>query len=132
MTHDDPAVEMLRSFERPTPPPALEARTLAAAGLALRAAPESDLWERVWSSRPLRLLWATTLLALLAGHAAVSLREWRDGGAPPLSATRREKLPPEVATIADLPAITLSGVAWESGGERTPARAGHAVEETRQ
>jgi hypothetical protein len=122
MQHDDPVRALLHGLERPAPPPELETRTLAAAGAALRVSREADVWERVWSSRPLRLVWATSLLALLAGHAALSLRAALEGGARPTLAAARAELPAELRRIAELPPITLSG-AWDPADEpgREPA-----------
>lgn len=64
---DDP----LRRLRPPTAPPALRARVLAAANRA-GDRPPLAAWERavdrLWASWPLRLAWAATVLALLAGH----------------------------------------------------------------
>ncbi len=135
MQHDDLVHALLHGLERPAPPPELEARTLAAAGAALRVSREADFWELVWSSRPLRLLWATSLLVLLAGHVALSVRAALAGGAPPAAAPSRGDLPPEVARLTDLPPIALSAVAWEPGDGSTAGLAGQLpsrIEEVRR
>jgi len=120
MSHDDPVRTLLAGLRPPAPPPELEARALAAAGRALRARPAPDAWERAWASRPLRLAWTAAVLALLAGHAVLFLRPGADAVS---RVAGRDRLPAEVATVAELPPIVLSAAAFEPAGGAAAAPA---------
>ncbi|MGV8040342.1 MAG: hypothetical protein AB2L07_09765 [Thermoanaerobaculaceae bacterium] len=128
MNPDDPVRTLLGGLERPAPPAELEGRTLAAAARALAERTAPDLWERLWSNHVLRLAWATAVLALAAGHVALSVYQ-RVATRPAATATRPE-LPPEVARIAALPPIDLSNLPGEPGAQ--PAPAAGTQKETRQ
>lgn len=128
MNPDDPVRTLLGGLERPAPPPELEGRTLAAAAQALAEPPVPDLWERLWSSHALRLAWATALLALTAGHVALSA--YQSVAMRPAASASRPELPPEVARIAALPPIDLSNLPSEPGVQ--PAPAAGTQKETRQ
>ena len=115
MSHDDPVLELLQGLAPPAPPPELEGITLADAGSALRQRRTPDAWERAWASRPLRVAWMTALVALIAGHVLLSLRPDPVAVASGARAVGRDRLPAEIATMADLPRIVLSTAAFESG-----------------
>jgi hypothetical protein len=70
---DPVADRLLRGLEPPQPPPALRAKTLAAARdwIAIGAAP--DVWSRIWNHHRLRMAWAASVVLLLAGHVLVTL-----------------------------------------------------------
>ena len=63
---------LLPGLEPPPPPADLRVRTLAAARERMAAAPEPDLWWRIWNNRVLRLAWAAAVVFLVAGHVVVS------------------------------------------------------------
>lgn len=128
MKPDDPVRTLLDGLERPAPPPELEGRTLAAASRALGEPALPDLWERLWSSHGLRLVWATAVLALAAGHVALSV--YQSVATRPAASASRPELPPEVARIAALPPINLSTVPGEPGA--LPALAAGTQKETLQ
>jgi hypothetical protein len=135
MSHDDPVRTVLAGLRPPAPPPEVEARVLAAAGRALRQRRAPDAWGRAWRSRPLRVAWVTALLALLAGHVLLSLRPGTAVTPRGAWTADRERLPAEVATVAELPAIALSAAAFEPGdsGAVTPAaRPSGPTEEVRR
>ncbi len=119
MKPDPPVHTLLEGLERPAPPPELEARTLATASRALGEPALPDLWERLWSSHALRLAWATAVLALAAGHVALSA--YQAAAARPTTSASRPEVPPEVARIAALPPINLSTVPGEPGALPAPA-----------
>ena len=66
--------DLLGSLELPEAPSGLKERAVSsAAGAMTRRAAGDDVWTRLWHSRPLRLAWAASVAALLAGHLVVSL-----------------------------------------------------------
>jgi hypothetical protein len=70
---NDPVVERLFEGLQPAPPPSeLRAKALQAARRQAAAGHDEDLWSRLWHHRGLRLAWAGSVIALLAGHIAVS------------------------------------------------------------
>ena len=123
MRHDDPVRTLIRGLAPPAPPEALEVRTLAAAGCELRVRREPDLWERAWASRAVRRAWVTSVVVLLAGHAALTVRVGFGGGARRARADEPARLPAEIAQLADLPPIVLSAAAWESASGAVPGPA---------
>jgi hypothetical protein len=105
----------------PGPPDDLRRRTLDRATRALGGTGrERDGWTRLWESRPARLVWAASVLALTLGHFILPI----GGGSPsnagsrsaapapgptPMTATRDAPEPDELAAIADLPKLSLEG-----------------------
>jgi hypothetical protein len=65
---------LLAGLEPPPPPAGLRVRAVAAARERMAAAPDPDLWLRIWNHRGLRLAWAAAVVLLLAGHVLVSSR----------------------------------------------------------
>jgi hypothetical protein len=58
---------------RPTgPPPQVRDEVLSAATAAMARQPVADLWDRLWSNRPLRLAWAAAAALLVVGHVAIT------------------------------------------------------------
>lgn len=119
MTRDDRIGSMLSGLEPVAPPEELKTRTLAAASRALAEPPMPDLWERLWASRPLRLAWATSMLALLGGHLLLSVSQ-RLATPPPPELAAGAGLPAELATIATLPSIDPAAVSWEADADAVP------------
>jgi hypothetical protein len=131
MNHDDPVRTLLAGLCPPELPQALEVQVLRAAGRALRERRTPDVWERAWASRPLRLAWVAAVLALLAGHAMLSLRPGPDAGSGAW-ATGRDRLPAEVVMVAELPPIVLSTAAFETAGGGAAAPATRPVGRTEE
>jgi len=131
VTRDDHLRVMLSGLEPVAPPRELEARTLAAARRALAEPPTLDLWERMWASRPLRLAWATSVLAILGGHLLLSLAQWL-AAAPPTAIAAQSELLAEVATIATLPSIDPATVSWEPDADVVPAAPGRSLTDPTQ
>ena len=104
--------ETLRRIDPRGAPPGLRARALAAARTARRHPRHSDIWSRIWVSRPLRLAWAASLTAVLAAHLALSVRgapsldrsTGIDGGAFLIASTVTDD---ELRSLVDLPDIAL-------------------------
>ena len=70
----DPSVDrLMEGLEPPHPPPGLRAKALAAARERLEVSAVPDVWSRIWHHRGLRLAWAASVLALLAGHILATL-----------------------------------------------------------
>lgn len=67
----DPVTRMLSDLEPESPPPALRGRALARAQQAWDSSAVPDRWRQIWESRPLRLAWATAVVALLAANLVV-------------------------------------------------------------
>jgi hypothetical protein len=90
--------DFLRGMEPPPVPASLRERVLAEARHATPL--DTGLVDRLWTNRPLWLGWAGVVLALLAGHASLSL----GGSSPPLTAG---KDPGEPAMDLGLPEAAL-------------------------
>ena len=61
---------LFRDLHPERPPAELRTRALTAAAEALER--ESNIWTRLWSSRPVRLAWAAAVVLLIGGHLAVA------------------------------------------------------------
>ncbi len=95
----------------PAPPPTeTRHRALAAARAAkvLGTEPE-DAWSRLWRSRPVRLAWAATVVALLLAHALLSVRGPAPAGVSvsPAHLANQAEAEAELAAIAELPPLRL-------------------------
>jgi hypothetical protein len=55
----------------PAPPSELRSRVLAAARTVAAEEMTADLWTRIWENRWLRVIWATSVVALVVGHVAL-------------------------------------------------------------
>ncbi len=74
MSNRDQLIDSLfRDLETPSLPSELRNRTLEPALEALRQDQVTDIWSRIWSSRPIRLAWTASLSALVLGHLGLSL-----------------------------------------------------------
>ncbi len=67
--------EMFRGMESPALPDDLRGRVFSAVRGAMPS-PKPTLVDGLWGSRRLRFAWAGLVLALLAGHASLSLEAW--------------------------------------------------------
>ena len=66
---NDPIHQFLGLIKQPDPPGSLREQTLSIAVETMREpAGERDFWTTIWESRPLRLAWAATVVALLAAN----------------------------------------------------------------
>lgn len=72
--HHPKGREPLAGFKPPPPPDDLRAQTLARARRAMERPRVRDRWRELWESRPLRLVWAAAVAALVAANLAVSAR----------------------------------------------------------
>jgi hypothetical protein len=102
----------------PGPPDGLRRQVLDRATQALGQEPAHDRWARLWESRPARLAWAASILALAVGHlllpAGASQGARLAQGAPPASAPATAVRTDagqddELSVIADLPKLSLEG-----------------------
>lgn len=59
---------LTKGLEPPLPPAWLRDLAIAGATPALARPVPPDPWRRIWESRPARLAWAATVLALVAGN----------------------------------------------------------------
>jgi hypothetical protein len=110
MKRDDTLERLLAGLEPAMPPDDLRSRALAAARTAMaREVERVDLWSQLWSSQPLRLAWATTMVALIAGHVMLSVPNRTPKTAPDapflVAGIFHEK---ELADLARLPRIVAN------------------------
>lgn len=115
MKRDDELHALLTPLEPPDPPPGLRERTVRAVTAALREPAPLDPWDRLWLSRRLRAAWATSVLALLAGHVLVSLHSRTAATTMAGAASAIAAEDPELRGPASLPRIDLD--AHPLGGE---------------
>lgn len=128
--NENPIDHRLAGAAPPEPPERLRATALAAAERAWNERP--DLWTRLWESRPLRVAWAATVLALVASHAGLSIADRRAAAREQAAAapTRSpERLPavvvspalPDLGEVADVLRLRITRIQWT--GEGSPPRA---------
>lgn len=65
---------LIEGLEPPRAPTGLRTRVLAAARDHMETS-SRDPWSRIWRHRGIRLVWAATVVLLLAGHAIVAPRK---------------------------------------------------------
>jgi hypothetical protein len=97
---------LLNGLELPVPSKELRDRALTAARAAGGTSSDSDLWNRLWTSPPLRLAWAASVAGLVLAHLALSLPARRTGPsrAGPLL-TAGVVADTELAEVVELPRI---------------------------
>lgn len=101
---------LFAGLEPASPPTGTRDRALAAARAAeVGAVVAEDRWTRLWQSRPARLAWAATVVALLLAHAVLSIAGAVHGGRPALPApvAGLSEDEPALAVIAELPPLRL-------------------------
>jgi hypothetical protein len=122
MKHDHDVDRLLGPLQAPDPPSELRARSVEAASKVLAETVKTDVWTRLWRNRPLRLVWATSVLALLAGHLLVTLDHRTVKAAaqtPPTQAAPTQD--PDLRAIAALPRIDLDAAPIEGGRTAPPS-----------
>jgi hypothetical protein len=98
-------------LEVPGPPPKLRDRALGAGIDALQRDPASDVWERLWHSRPLRMAWSLSVVILAAAHLVIGPIGGAASRTPPITvASSGEALGAELEEIARLPRIDRAAV----------------------
>lgn len=91
----------------PAPPTHLERRVLEAARRAMRSAPTETIWDRLWSSKPLRAAWALATAGLLIAHVSISLPDRSKSSVAESRALDRDE-PAELREWLDLHAFDIS------------------------
>ena len=99
---DDP----LAGLRPPRAPRELESSVLAAASRALDEPPPT-IWNRLWSSRPLRLGWSVATLVLLLAHLGLSVAPFGSPGSRQARSMPGNALR-ELNDILDVPAVEIS------------------------
>jgi len=120
-----PSTQLFAGMQPPGPPPGLRPDVLASATAALEEEPPMDRWAQLWHSRPLRLAWAATVLALVGANLAIT-------EAPAPSSARAAgsflrslaEADAEVAEIARLPRLQLDARSLAAALLGSPSRAG--------
>lgn len=105
-------LERLDGLRPPDPPAELRGQVVAAAAAALASGAGADIWTRLWTSRPLRLAWGATVVALVLAHVVVTPRSRltaRHNQVP--AAVSAPHFDGELAEIARLPQIDPSALA---------------------
>jgi hypothetical protein len=100
-------------LQPPAPPAELRRRVFAAARAAMTRDRAADPWLRLWTSRPLRVVWAVVVVGLIGGNLLVGAdsRSALPGSAlPAVAAVGRSD---ELAEIADLGRLTAELPGWE-------------------
>ncbi len=97
----------------PIPPVELRARALQVARTAMTENRRDDFWSRLWSSRPIRLAWASSVAVLIFGHVVIGI-----GTPPGTTHTIRPVMATaamhdELAEIIDVRRLTIELPGWE-------------------
>lgn len=104
---------MREGLAPPVPPAELRVRTLSEARAAMTVNGRDDIWVRLWRSQPIRLIWATSVAALLFGHIVIG------AGVPsgPADTIRpvmaAAAIRDELAEVIDVERITIEVPGWE-------------------
>jgi hypothetical protein len=122
----------LAGLDTPTPSPDLRRRTLTEARLALARSRRPDIWERLWSSRGLRLAWATSLAALIVGHVLLSSSVVPEATPPANRPSLTATLDPELRAELALQKIHITKRAdfWLGSALAVPQHAPSTTKET--
>ena len=124
---------ILETSRPPHPPPELRHRTLHSASEAMNPPPVWDRWTRIWDSRPLRLVWAVTVIILIAANVLIPAGPKQSPATPPayLFPYDRNSTDVELRGIAsferlDLNPRMLSEVIAATGPPRTTPRSNNS------
>jgi len=118
------AEPLFSSLQPPVPPPVLRSRVLVAARAALTDGHAPDFWDRLWTSRPVRLAWAAAVLGLAVGHLAISGRDPRQLAETALPVSSIAVNHGELAELAELGRLTTELPGWEIAATRNDERIG--------
>ena len=116
MSHD-PVDRFLAELGPSEPPASLRHKSLARAEQAWVQPTAPDRWRQVWESRPLRLAWTGTVLALVVANVTVP----RAGAPRPaaVATTNRENGSPELQDAVSLPRLRMEYVVFDVAGGTT-------------
>jgi hypothetical protein len=103
----DGSERLFPGLKVPEPPEDLRRHVLTRASQALDSRPRRDLWERIWESRPARLAWGGSVLALVICHFVVPVGDGGPAREPSTLARTGSDDQQELAVIADLPRLSL-------------------------
>lgn len=115
----DPVTRLLSNLKPPEPPASLRASTLSRATRAWVRPATPDRWRQVLESRPLRLAWATTVVALVAAHLALSTRpehKLAPTAGPEVAASAAQDR--ELREVVELPRLREAYVALDAASAR--------------
>jgi hypothetical protein len=108
MSKQAPLIDsLLGDLDTPEPPSELRNMVLQATAETLNRAPATDIWTRIWESRPLRLAWVATVSVLIAGHLAVTVVQPQPEQAA-LTASNSTEIDQELNEIVQLPRLRLA------------------------
>jgi hypothetical protein len=93
----------------PGPPEDLRQQVLSRARQAAESGPRRELWARLWESRPVRLAWGASVLALVVCHVAIPVGDARPPKEAPTQAHASVDDHEDLAVIADLPKLSFDG-----------------------
>ena len=99
--------QLFSGLKVPEPPEELRHQVLSRAGQVLEGRPRRDPWTRIWESRPARLAWITSVLALTVWHVAVPVGDSGAGGDRATSTGRASEIQEDFAAITNLPRLSL-------------------------
>ena len=91
----------------PEPPEDLRRQVLSRARQAPERGPRHDLWARIWESRPARLAWGASVLALAVCHFVVPVGDAGPAREQSTLARTGSDDHEEMTDIVDLPRLSL-------------------------
>ena len=104
----DPITRLLSALEEPEPPQKLRERSLARALATWGRPPVADPWSHLWHSRPLQLVWAATVVVLVAANVAFRVGpQARPRTVAPAATSRDQAGFKELQAIVELPRVRL-------------------------
>ena len=106
MTGQSDRHDPLAGLRPPGAPGELATAVLTAATRALQE-PSPTIWNRLWTSRPLRLGWSVATVALVLAHLGVSVAPFGSPGSRQARGATGNALR-ELNDVLDLPAVEIS------------------------
>jgi hypothetical protein len=92
----------------PRVPDDLERRVLDAAARAADEPQQPTLWDRLWTSKPLRAAWGLTTGALLVAHVVLSFPEHRASRTDDAAISADARHPEDLGEVLRLPHLEIS------------------------
>lgn len=117
MTHDERSP--LSGMRSPGPPEELRDTVLSAAREALVADARRTVWDRIWESRLLRLVWVGATAGLVLGHVLVTLEQSGPATAPELARSNRDA--DDLREIVRLPRVARIAVDIDLAPDEAPS-----------